>query len=190
MITLGVIADTHIPDRARRLDPGISEIFRTAGVQAILHAGDVSTPGVLDQLRQIAPVHAVRGNRDVFALRELPQCSLLSFAEVRIALSHGHGSWLRYLVDRVDYVLRGYRIELFQPRLLKEFPDTNVIVFGHTHRPYNHRENGVLLFNPGSPHCPDGKGTAPSVGLLSIQTRGEVYGEIVSLDTRSAIRST
>lgn len=187
MLTLGVVADTHVPDRARRLDPRIGEIFRSAEVQAILHAGDISTPRVLDQLREIAPVRAVRGNRDLYALRELPYASQLSFGGVQCILTHGHGSWLRYLIDRVDYVFRGYRIELFQPRLLAEFPDAQVIVFGHTHRPYNHLVDKCLLFNPGSPHCPDGKGTAPSVGLLHIKAGGEVYGEILSLDTRLAI---
>jgi len=186
MITLGVLADTHIPDRARRLDPRVGEIFLSAGVQAILHAGDVSTPAVLEHLRQVAPVHAVRGNRDMLALRGLAYENHLTYGEVRLVLSHGHGPWWRYLIDRVDYLVRGYRTDLFQPRLLAEYPDAAVIVFGHTHRPYNQWVNGILLFNPGSPHCPEGDGNAPSVGLLHINTGSEVFGEVISLDTGKA----
>jgi putative phosphoesterase len=72
LITLGVIADTHIPDRARSLDPQLLSIFDAAQVKAILHAGDVCVPRILDELGEIAPVHAVRGNRDLWALRQLP----------------------------------------------------------------------------------------------------------------------
>ena len=58
MTTLGVIADTHVPDRRPDLDPQILPIFLQAKVQTILHAGDVSSQKVLDQLSQIAPVLA------------------------------------------------------------------------------------------------------------------------------------
>jgi predicted phosphodiesterase len=61
------------------------------------------------------------------------------------------------------------------------FPNAAAIVFGHTHRPLNQKVSGKLLFNPGSPHCPDKKDIAPSVGLLHIHAGGEVDGEIVPL---------
>jgi predicted phosphodiesterase len=54
------------------------------------------------------------------------------------------------------------------------------IVFGHTHRALNHRVNGVLMFNPGSPHFPEVKNVPPSVGLLHIRA-GAVEGEIINL---------
>lgn len=182
LFTLGVVADTHIPDRRRSLNPQVLEIFREAFVTAILHAGDVSTPGVLRQLEQIAPVYAVRGNRDWVALRRLPSALRLQLAEVTIGLTHGHGLAWDYLRDRLEYMRRGYRLELFQPRLLAAFPDVDVIVFGHTHRALNHYVNGKLVFNPGSPHFPDLKGDPPSVGLLYIKPDGGVVGEIRALD--------
>ncbi len=181
MLTLGVIADTHVPDRRRSLDARVLPVFKAAGVAAILHAGDVSTPKVLEQLGELAPVHAVRGNRDWLALRNLPHHQELTFEGVRIGLSHGHGQFVNYVVDRVDYITRGYRLEMFQPRLAATFPHAEVIVFGHTHRSLNIRSNGVLLFNPGSPHFPDLKTDAPSLGLLHIQAGGEVWGEIIEL---------
>ena len=178
MITIGVVSDTHIPDRARNLNPQVAAIFQEAGVAAILHAGDVSIPLVLEQLGQIAPVYAVRGNRDWVALRQLPHTRRLAFGPVKVGLTHGHGLPWNYMMDRVDYILRGYRLELFQPRLLADFSEVDVIVFGHTHRALNHRVDGKLIFNPGSPHFPDPKIATPSVGLLHISAGGSVEGEI------------
>lgn len=182
MITLGVISDTHIPDRARSLDRLALDVFQSAKVDAILHAGDVSTPRVITQLTEIAPVHAVRGNRDWVALSHLPYHSLLSIEGVKVGLTHGHGRWWNYVVDRVNYMVNGYRLEMFQPRLIEAFPHARVIVFGHTHRPLVHWVGDVLLFNPGSPHFPDIQTDAPSVGLLQLDAGGEVSAKIVLLE--------
>lgn len=182
MIKLGVISDTHIPDRARRLNERVIPIFQKAGVSVILHAGDVSTPRVLRELENVAPVYATRGNRDWLLLRYLPPTIQLNFNGVTIGLTHGHGGLRNYLVSRVKYMLGGYRIELFKPRLLETFPKARVIIFGHTHRILNQWSNGQLLFNPGSCQVPDLNITPPSVGLLTIYQSGVVEGEIVMLE--------
>lgn len=180
MITLGVLADTHVPDRARSLAPEVCSRFEEAGVDAILHAGDVSTPVVLDQLERIAPVFAVRGNRDIFRLSYLPMERIESWDGVRVGLTHGHGRWFNYMLDRVHFELHGYYHERLIPRLLKSFPDIDVIVFGHGHLPLNERRDGCLLFNPGSPHFPV-KGSNPSIGLLKIRSGYQIWGEILYL---------
>ena len=180
-LTLGVISDTHIPDRARCLNVCVIPIFQEAGVVAILHAGDVSTPSVLLQLEEIAPVYATRGNRDWLLLRHLPLTIQLSFNGVTIGIAHGHGKLREYLSDRIKYIISGYHLNMFTPRLLATFPDVRVIIFGHTHRTLNHWLNGQLLFNPGSSHIPEKNATYPSVGLLTIYSGGEVKGEIVRL---------
>jgi putative phosphoesterase len=181
-ITLGVIADTHIPDRAKHLHPQIQSVFQQAGVSAILHAGDISIPNVLKQLSRIAPVYAIRGNRDWLFIRSLPLTRCLSFNGATIILTHGHGRWNDYILDRIYYMLHGYHLERFSQRLLNAFPQAQAIVFGHTHRPLNLRLNGLLLFNPGSPHFPEQEDQAPSVGLLHIPAGGhEVQGEIIEL---------
>jgi len=182
MLTLGVLSDTHIPDRARRLHPGILPMFRDAGVSAILHAGDISVPGVLAQLAQVAPVYAVRGNRDIFWRHRLPLALNLNFNGLEIGLAHGHGGWRSYLVDRIYFMFNGYHHERLLPRLLAGFPQANVIVFGHGHLPFNRWLDNQLLFNPGSPHFPEKTGLAPSVGFLHISAESEVRGEIVVLD--------
>jgi hypothetical protein len=137
---------------------------------------------VLDQLAELAPVHAVRGNRDWVALRNLPFQLELTFEGVQIGLIHGHGRLMEYVADRVEYMVRGFRLEMFTPRVLEAFPNAQVIVFGHIHRPLNVLSDGKLLFNPGSPHFPDVKTKAPSVGLLHIHSGGEFSGEIVNLE--------
>jgi uncharacterized protein len=180
---LGVISDTHIPDRARRLHPQVLPIFRGAGVSAILHAGDVSSPGVLEQLGEVAPVFAVRGNRDWVLMRHLPFTQQLIFGGVSIALIHGHGRWQEYLVDKADDLLHGYDQERFQNRVLAAFPASRVIVFGHTHRSLNLWVGDQLLFNPGSPHFSNHNSLALSIGLIHIFAEGEVKGEIIRLDT-------
>ncbi len=181
-ITLGVIADTHIPDRAKHLHPQIQMVFQQAGVSAILHAGDISTPSVIAQLSRTAPVYAIRGNRDWLFIRSLPLTRRLSFNGATIVLTYGHGRWRDYIADRIYYMLHGYRLERFSGRLLTAFPMAQAIVFGHTHRPLNVRVNGLLLFNPGSPHFPEQKNQAPSIGLIHIPAGGrEIQGEIIEL---------
>ncbi len=181
MTVLGVIADTHIPDRRQELHPEILPFFQNSGVDAILHAGDVSVPGVLEALRQVAPVYAVRGNRDWWRLGHLPFFLNLTFEGVSIILTHGHGRWWEYLIGKVYYLLHGVQPERFKRSLVQTYPEARVIIFGHMHIPMNDWTNEQLVFNPGTACCPDIKRLPPSVGLLHIQSGGDVRGEIVYL---------
>jgi putative phosphoesterase len=186
MLTLGVIADTHVPDRRRSLNPRLLEILRSRDIGAILHAGDVSSPEVLAELEQIAPVYAVRGNRDWLRLRHLPSDRIVTFAGVSIGMTHGHFGWVRYLLDRPYYTLHGYHHEHLLPRLLERFPQTQVIVFGHGHVPLNEWVDGKLLFNPGSPHFPSEKNLAPSLGFLHLSGGSELWDGETVRDDRTA----
>ena len=182
MLTLGVISDTHVPDKAPQLNPRVFDIFREARVSAILHAGDISTGNVIAQLEAIAPVHAVKGNRDWAQLSRLPRTLTLDFDGVRIGLAHGHGGVWQYFVGKYYYVTEGYRLDRFKHPLLRIFSGVKSIVFGHTHRPLNQWEGDVLLFNPGSACCADeAKEYLPHVGLLTISA-GTVKGELILLD--------
>jgi putative phosphoesterase len=181
MLTLGVIADTHIPDRARELPQKAIATFEEAKVTAILHAGDISLPRVITQLEDIAPVHAVRGNRDIFGFKDLPRHRRLSFEEVSIGMTHGHGSWGKYFKEKAKYLLYGpTKFSYFEEIALHIFPDTHVVVLGHNHAPTNHWQEGQLVFNPGSATCPNEyfPNLPPSVGLLRINGEN-VGGEIV-----------
>ena len=180
-IILGVVADTHVPDRASRLHPSLLECFREQKVEAILHAGDVCTPGVLTILGQIAPVYAVRGNRDIFWLRKLPMQRTLDFNNISIGLVHGHGRLHDYLLDRIHYYLGGLDIKKFCQRAIQTFPGCQVIVFGHIHYSINQYVGNQFLFNPGSACCADNTTNPPSAGLLYLHPDGSVQGKIFTL---------
>jgi len=182
MLTLGVIADTHIPDRARYLHPKAISTFQQADVRAILHAGDISTPKILSQLEETALVYAVRGNRDLFGFKNLPHHRILEFEDITIGLTHGHGNWPAYIADRLLLMFRPTKFNYYEGRARSIFPKANVIVLGHNHAPANHWEKGQLIFNPGSACCPNLNfpDLSPSVGLLHING-DNVEGEIVLL---------
>ncbi len=179
MVRVGVVADSHIPDRMRDLPPAALEAL--AGVDAILHAGDVCVQRVLDALADVAPVYAVRGNRDL--ILRLPLDRELTFEGVRLGLTHGHGGWRRYTGEKVLAAVVGYYHTRFLRQVRARFGGVQAIVFGHSHRPVNFVMNGVLMFNPGSLGPEYRKPHGPAVGLLTID-QGTVQGEIIRLDKK------
>ena len=180
MITLGVVADTHIPDRESHLPAQVLRVFQQANVAAILHAGDVIHPRVLDALATVAPVYAVRGNRDFYFLRHLPPRWEGRFEGVTVGMTHSHGTLRQYLADKWHHWRHGVPFARFEQRALAAFPQAGVVVFGHTHYPVCKWVGRQLLCNPGSPVHPIFPHVMPSVALLHIQ--GErVRGEVVML---------
>ena len=119
---VGVICDTH-----GLLRPEALQALR--GSEHIIHAGDVGDPEILDQLRTIAPVTAVRGNIDKDAwARKLPDTAVLEIARVSIYVLH----------------------DLAQLDLKPEAAGFEVVISGHSHVPKQETREGVLYFNPGS----------------------------------------
>ncbi|MEK6221361.1 MAG: metallophosphatase family protein [Chloroflexota bacterium] len=150
MVTLGILADTHIPDRARKLHPEIIPLLKKAQPDAIIHAGDISTPKVLRELEAVAPVHAVRGNRDIF-MRHLPLTLNLKFEDIKIGITHGHGNLTRYIKEKFLYLRYGPKMfSYFEDLALSIFPNADVVIFGHSHVYAKKHIDGQLLFNPGS----------------------------------------
>jgi uncharacterized protein len=178
-MTIGVLSDTHIPDRAGELRPEVLDIFRQAKVKIILHAGDISTPHTLAVLEKIAPVSAVQGNRDIYTLKNLPMTRIIHFHGVELALVHGYASWTHYFVDKWHYLRIGYEFERYGKSLSTMFPSAQIIVFGHTHRPENLWYNKHLFFNPGSASFGFRHGQPPSIGLLHFRVDGGFRGEII-----------
>lgn len=179
---MGVVADTHIPDRAHTLHPDLLPALRAAGVARILHAGDISTPEVIRQLEQIAPVDFVRGNRDWFLGVRSGLVKQLEFQSVQVALMHGHISWFRYFYDKLFYITEGYRFERYLPFLLRAAGQSRVIVFGHTHHAENRWVDGRLFFNPGSAGFGFRRILNPSWGLLTFFPGGKVEGKLLELE--------
>ena len=176
MPTFGVITDTHIPQRIKALPPRVCEVFR--GVDRILHAGDINSQRVLDQLAEIAPVEAVAGNADLVG-HGLPLTRVIEAEGKRLGLVHGHGGWSRYLRSKVRDRL-GYDEEHYLKIVHSSFGLVDAIVFGHTHRFYRAERSGILMFNPG-PIAPTFYNTpGPQVGLLHV-TAQAIRTEIVGV---------
>ncbi len=116
---IGVVSDTH-----GMLRPEVLDVLE--GSELILHAGDIGDPEILEQLEEIAPVKAVRGNVD---------------AE----------DWSRDLPLQLTVEVGGHNITVVH-RLIDLRPEAEnaVVVYGHSHKPVSERKNGVLYFNPGS----------------------------------------
>lgn len=156
---IGVLSDTHVPARAPALPREVLQGL--AGVDLILHAGDLVDREILNVLREVAPVEAVAGNMDPGDLvRELGRKKVLTYGGFRIGLVHGDG-----------------RGAAGPSRAAATFAGTEVdcVVFGHTHEPYCARQDGILLFNPGSPTDKRWE-ESYSYGILRLgeQVRGEI----------------
>ena len=159
MIKVAVVADTHTRGMSRTLPMGAWPFLETA--DHILPAGDVVDPVLLDELEALAPTTVVMGNCDAQDVREwgATDDAQLELGGVRIAMVHDSG-------------LRPGR----RGRMRARYSDARVIVFGHSHMPVNEDEEGLLLFNPGSPTWPR-RAPFRSMGLLWIDN-GDVEGEI------------
>ncbi len=147
MPRLGVIADTH-----NFLDPQVKDLF--AGVDHILHAGDIGQARVIAELETMAPVTAVLGNTDDPGF---------GWRETEVLTLHGRKLLLHHIVNPRDPA------EAFQRRLRRESP--TAAIFGHTHVPFSEVIGGVLFLNPGSAgrarfHRPR------SVAILHLETDG------------------
>lgn len=151
--TVGVISDTH-----GTLPEGVEDAF--AGVKAILHAGDVGEGHVLDVLRAVAPVTAVRGNCDSTGEAALlPSSVNVRLGGVRVLMAHE----LKGLLTAIDPVRAGAR----------------VVVFGHSHRASTEERGGVLYLNPGS--ASQGRGRPRSVALVTVHEGGRLDVESLEL---------
>jgi len=162
-VLVAAIADTHLPRGARRIPDACLERLRAADL--ILHAGDLSALEVLEELRALGPpVHAVHGNADAPAVRELlPKELVVEAGGARIGMAHVPGP-------------RAGRGE----RLVKRFPTCDVVVYGHTHVPEVAREGGIWILNPGSP---TERRKAPSHTMLVLEVEaGQLRPELVVLD--------
>jgi uncharacterized protein len=149
---LGIVSDTH-----GLLRPEVAPALR--GVDHILHLGDVGKISILEELSNIAPVTAIRGNVD----HEGP-CAKLP--ETEVFLAEGH-----YL-----YMLHDVKAIHLDPAAAK----FAAVLSGHTHVPNFHTKKGVLYFNPGS--CGPRRFELPvTLGLLTIDKNGTLRPEIITL---------
>jgi hypothetical protein len=155
-VLVGIVSDTH-----GRFDPALPRVFR--GVDVIVHAGDIGRLEVIAALEVIAPVLAVEGNNDAFGRFPVERREELAGRRVYIRHIFGELHQLR----RVDREL----VERLRP---------DVVIFGHSHRPYRAVLGGTLLFNPGSAG-PRRFSLPRTVGLLRLAP-GRASARHVGLD--------
>src|SRR5436190_4620135 len=129
-----VVSDTHIRSGGkRRLPDAVYRALEAADL--VLHAGDLVSADVLDDLARFAPVKAVLGNNDVDLGRALPFEQRFEVEGVQVGMVHDSG-------PRAGRATRMHR----------RFPDADIVVFGHSHIPWDTEGvDGQVLFNPGSP---------------------------------------
>jgi putative phosphoesterase len=143
---IGVISDTH-----NHFDPKIPGLF--AGVDHILHGGDIGLPWVILELESIAPVTAVLGNND--AGLDFKETEVITLADRKFLVHH--------IVDP------RHPAEPIQRRIAREKP--HVVVFGHSHKPFNEVLGKTLYFNPGYAGKPRFN-LARSVAILHSEASG------------------
>lgn len=171
-IRIGLIADTHIPREVKTLPPEIKKAFRD--VDFILHAGDIYLPGVLDELKTIAPVVAVRGNGDPEFPEnyQLKRNHLINLNGLNLVLTHSV-----YSPPPPSPPLN----ELMEREFGKKI---DIIVLGDTHVASIEKHHGILVVNPGSPTLPNGLFQLGTVGLLQIM-EGRTEARIIQLSDYS-----
>ncbi|MET0133812.1 MAG: metallophosphoesterase family protein [Kibdelosporangium sp.] len=158
---VAVISDTHAPRRWKACPPAVAEHLHD--VDVILHAGDVCTADVLDELAAFAPLHVVMGNNDGpdVAAWGAPETVELDLGGLRVAMIHDSGQ----ATGRVS-------------RMHRMFPDAGLVVFGHSHIPLDQSGDGIRIFNPGSPtdRRRQPRGT---IGMLRIDDGGLTEARII-----------
>ncbi len=151
---VGVVTDTHVGEHLPGLPPEVLEALD--GVDLILHAGDLTDLSVLEDLGELAPVVAVRGNHDERARLELPRDLLVRAGAARIGLTHGHRTAGVELPAAVLSLVSGRPVLLdFEGAMRRRFGDVDCVVTGHLHMPIHRVVNGVLVFSPGAVYVPE-----------------------------------
>jgi len=160
---IGVISDTHIPDRSKGIPQAILEDFKNADI--IIHVGDLVDLSVIDKLSTVCKnIKAVYGNMDPYDVRKkFPEKEVIKIGNYRIGIMHGSGTPSRL-------------IEL----LKRSFKNDNVdlIIFGHSHAPLVEKKGDILFFNPGSP---TDKLFAPYNSYGIIEINDKIEAKIVRL---------
>jgi len=154
-VLIAVTSDTHYGDKTGNLPSLLFQYLKKRTPDLILHAGDVTSHELLEELEKFAPVVAVRGNADHLSL---PEEKVVDVGDIRIALLHGHQF---FSLNSQFLTLKALDV------------GADVLIFGHTHRFYHdtHSIHGrrVVLLNPGSPAFP----RMDSAGFAFLEVAGE-----------------
>lgn len=159
MVKIGVISDTHLHAVSSELVDIYENYF--SDVEMIFHAGDLVSVEIAEYLSQ-KPLHVVQGNMDTMDVRDrFPRKEIIEVHGFRFGLIHGWGSPIG--IER---------------RIRSEFREVHAIIYGHSHRPSNHADDGILFFNPGSA---TGFRIAGSNSIGIVQIADEIKATIIPI---------
>jgi uncharacterized protein len=150
---IGVISDTHIPERAAKIPETVIKAFKD--VELIFHAGDLVSMDVLHELENLAPTRCVQGNMDRMYGLKLPKQEIVTVDGIKIGLDHGE-VYPRGDTQQLKYIGMEMGVD--------------VLITGHTHIPFIKEVGKMLLLNPGSPTVP--RMSDPSVMILEVEENG------------------
>jgi len=157
---IGVISDTHLDNISDHLGKRILKHFKD--VDMILHAGDVVELSVLDFFLD-KEVKLVAGNMDSWEIKQsTPIKQVIQIEGYKLGLIHGWGSPVG-----------------IEDRILKEFDDIDILVYGHTHNAASFTKSGVLFFNPGSPTDKRFATNKNTIGILNIGN--QISSQIITI---------
>ncbi len=149
-----IVSDTHRHDKNL-----IRVLEKVSPIDCLIHLGDAE--GSEDYIRRLAdcPVHIVGGNNDFFC--DLPREEEFQLGKYWVFITHGHQYYVSMDMRelREEAILRG----------------ADIVMFGHTHRPYLEIGDEVTLINPGSLSYPRQEGRCPSFMMMEIDSRGEAH---------------
>lgn len=149
-----IVSDTHGRDTTLK-----HLLEQVKPIDMLIHCGDVE--GSEDYIRSLAqcPVHMVAGNNDFFC--DLPREEEFLIGKYRVLLTHGHYYYITMGAQMIkeDAKARGF----------------DIVMFGHTHRPYLEQDKGIVVLNPGSLSFPRQEGRKPSYIILDLDRKGEAH---------------
>lgn len=158
---IGLISDTHIPERADKIPEKVFEVFKD--VEMIMHAGDLVSRDVIEELEKIAPTICVQGNMDRMYGQKLPKREIITLENFTIGLDHGE-VYPRGDTQQLKYIGMEMGVD--------------VLVTGHTHTPFIKELDNMVLLNPGSPTVP--RMSDPTVMLVNLN-KNDLDARIVKL---------
>ena len=171
-----VLSDTHVGDRAKRLDPGLLTAIADLRPELILHCGDACRKETITELEAFAPVRNVQGNRDWFQAHQAPMDLQFEINGVKIVMAHGHLSMWQYLLDHVRTVLTFHTpfYQFFRNRLARRYPEGDLILYGHTHTSADDQIGSQRLINAGAGYPNRLNKYRVEFGLLTIGASGTI----------------
>lgn len=160
---IGIISDTHIPDRFEHIPEAVLTAFKQ--VDMVMHAGDMVSLAAIDELRLVCPrVEAVSGNMDAQeVIKKFPQKQVFNIQGFKLGLMHGGGA----PVNLLQFLKDAFKND-----------KCDVVVFGHSHAAMNKLVDGVLFFNPGS--ATDNLSGNTSYGIIEID--GKINAKIIKIN--------